>query len=290
MSLKHFVQNAREADSSLKTVYRDAIKQLNRKVNEEQPHPPTHIPDQKDLLTDVFDTEQPVWVFFFDAGRYDMFEQLVWDYFDGELQRCWNGDIGYTGDWFVRNLSGDYGNRGLFSWIPMREQGHVSYDGREHFEIAPDIQPQAKVEEQLAALGYANSPTEETLEVSPQFVNQSVKVHQKGINGGLIRYLKPHPPFEGLEEITTGAGKTMKTREALQSGDLTYRELTDAYRETYNVAFEHASSLIPELDGTIIITADHGTCLTCGQLFHGRNLEKHDHLTVVPWMEVDQLL
>lgn len=40
---------------------------------------------------------------------------------------------------------------------------------------------------------------------------------------------------------------------------------------------------------TDTITHDHGTCLACGQLFHGRRLEMHDHLTTVPWFEVEGL-
>lgn len=58
--------------------------------------------------------------------------------------------------------------------------------------------------------------------------------------------------------------------------------------ETYKVGLEAATELVPDLPGRVILTADHGTCLSCGQLFHGRHLDKHDHLTVVPWMEVSQ--
>jgi hypothetical protein len=229
-------------------------------------------------------------MFFFDAGRYDMFDQLVWDYFDGNLQRSWNGGVAYTGDWTVRHLTGDFGGRGLFSYVPLRSFEDAKYDGRKHFEIAPDVRQDVSVHERLAELGYRERTTDAELKIGPMHINRVVRQHKDGLNGGVIRYIAPHPPFDGLEEITSENTKTMKTEQALDTGELTYKEFTDAYRQTYRKAFDAGTELIPDLDGSVYITSDHGTCLTCGQLFHGRRLEMHDHLTIVPWFEVDRLL
>jgi len=288
MSLNDILSQVKQSDARIATHAKDAIKQIAVKTGAiESRTPPTHLPDQRGLIHELFDTDKQVWLFFFDAGRYDFFDRLVWDYFTGELQRCYNGGIGYTGDWADRNLRYDFGNRGLYSWLPLREhQGE--YDGRNYFDEAPDIVGDKEQEERLAALGYTTSNVERTYEISPQFVNEAVT--NSTMNGGIIRYLKPHPPFDGLESLTSESTKTAETQEALANGELSYAELTAAYVDTYKTAFEHAQELIPELDGKIVITSDHGTCLHCGQLFHGRNHAKHDHLTVMPWFRMDGIV
>lgn len=249
---------------------------------EERP-PPVHVPDQRDLLSDALD--RGAWVILLDAGRYDMFDQLVCDYFEGDLRRVWNGGIGYTGDWFVRNAAGEYSGCGLFSWVPLREQ-QIEYDGRLHFDVAPEIEQESDVETRLAALGYTEGDIDEGYTEAPARVNQAVRDECDDLDGGIVRYIKPHPPFEGLEEITSESTKTEETEAALADGRVTNAELVDAYRETYRTGFEYARDLVGDLDGEVILTADHGTCLTCGQLFHGRYHDKHDHLTIVPWFEV----
>jgi len=289
MSLTAFIRKHRDADAPYTTLLSNAVDEFGSDRDPQPPSPPTHIPDQRDLIRDAFDTDSPVWIFVFDAGRYDIFDQLAWDYVDGQLQRAWNGGVGYTGDWAVRNLTGEFGDRGLFSYVPLRGFGAADYDGREHFAVAPEVNHEFTVQERLAELGYRQRTTDEQIEISPQAVNAAVRDRRGGLNGGLIRYLKPHPPFEGLEDLTSERSKTLETQQALDTGTLTYDELTAAYIDTYHTAFQHAVELIPELPGRIILTADHGTCLTCGQLFHGRRLDKHDHLTIVPWMEVSGL-
>lgn len=291
MSLKDFIDKNRQVGASPTQIAKRAVSELDGKLNQHHREAPKHLPDQRDLIQSWFTPkDEPAWLLFFDAGRYDIFDQLVWDYFDGNLSRTWNGGVGYTGDWTVRNLTWDFGNRGLFSYVPLRGFGAAEYDGRNWFSMAPDIGSEHTVHERLAELGYREKQTEDTFRISPRAVNKAVLNQVDALDGGVIRYLAPHPPFEGLEDLTSESTKTAKTRDALQSGELTYQELTEAYINTYKIAFDRAVELIPQLPGRVVITADHGTCLTCGQLFHGRRLEKHDHLSVVPWFEVDRVL
>lgn len=252
--------------------------------------PPPHLADQGRLIHDWFDTDETRWLVFFDAGRYDFFDQLVWDYFDGDLKRAWNGGVGYTGDWMARNLSFDFGNRGVFTDLPFRELQHVDYDESDWFAYAPDLRQDEPVKQRLAELGYLERENASTIKISTNRINRAVLNVKDELNGGVIRYLKPHPPFAGLEDLTSESTKTAKTRAAIENGDLSYEELTKAYIDTYRTGFEAAKELVAELDGRVILTSDHGTCLTCGQLFHGRALEKHDHLTIMPWFEVDKLV
>jgi hypothetical protein len=287
MSLAAFLRKHRRNDSSLRTILEGGVHELDQRLNTDERHAPTHLPDQRDLIADAFDADERVWILFLDGGRYDIFDQLVGDYFSGDLQRAWNGDIGYTGDWFVRNVDGDYPDRGLFSWVPIRFQ-QIDYDGTDHFAVAPDIMESMGVEERLAALGYTDGEFGDEIGVSGRRVNAAVRQHRDDVRGGLVRYLKPHPPFNGLADVTSERTKTEKTRAALETGDLTYADLTDAYIDTYHTGLSWARDLAADLDGRVILTADHGECLTCGQLFHGRHLDKHDHLTTVPWFEVDR--
>lgn len=261
---------------------------FHRQAHAEGRHEPTHLADQRKRIHSLFDTDKPVWLFFFDGGRFDIFRQLYHDYFSGELEMVYNGGIGYTGDWFDRNMRYDFGNRGFFTLMPIRHQKHVDYDGRNYFATAPDLRNDIAISERLAHLGYTEHQSDATLDVDPLKINAAVRDNPT-LNGGVIRYLKPHPPFDGIEELSAGQSKTDKTRRALQTGELTYQELTASYRATYRTAFESARELIPELSGQVVITADHGECLTCGQLFHGRQHDKHDHLTHVPWFTVEDV-
>ncbi|WP_152415784.1 hypothetical protein [Halovivax asiaticus] len=262
------------------------LKFITNRENGEERRPPVHIPDQRELLSNALD--EPTWVILLDAGRFDMFDQLVGQYFNGKLRRVWNGGVGYTGDWFARNANGSYPDRGLFSWLPLRDQ-QGEYDGRDHFEIAPEIDREMGVGSRLAALGYTDGDIDEGFSEAPGRVNRTVRDRCEQLQGGIIRYIKPHPPFDGLEDLTSESTKTKKTEQALDSDRLTYAELVQAYRETYRTGFEYAKEIVGDLEGNIILTADHGTCLTCDQLYHGRHHDKHDHLTIVPWFEVSGL-
>lgn len=293
MTVRDFLKKHKNADAPAKRLFQDAVEEVSGRVVDRDRRPPCHLPDQRTLIHRLFDHDgngepEPVWMFFFDAGRFDMFDQLVGDYFEGDLRRCWNGGVGYTGDWADRNLRFDFGDRGLFTQMPLRHLQGVDYDGRDNFAIAPDISHEQTVGQRLAALGYTSGDLDECWDISPYHVNAAVR--DSDVAGGVVRYLKPHPPFVGMQELTSESTKTAETQAALDAGDITYQELTDAYRSTYRIAFEAAADLVPQLDGRVILTADHGTCLTCGQLFHGRHLEKHDHLTHVPWFEVDRTL
>lgn len=287
MTVRDFLRS----HQSPRRLLEDVVAEVHQRVNGDGWHPPRHVPEQHGLIQEWFDTDAERWLVFFDAGRYDLFDQLVDEYLEGDLQRCYNGGYGYTGDWTTAHLLGDFGDRGLFSYVPLRGFGDAEYDGREHFAIAPDVRPERSVHDRLAELGYAEFDADRPTyaeRIGPHHVNAAVREHADALNGGVVRYIAPHPPFLGLEQLTSESTKTAKTRAALASGELTYAELVAAYERTYRMAFEYLLELLPDLGGEVVITADHGTCLTCGQLFHGRRLRMHDHLTVVPWFVVDR--
>jgi len=256
------------------------------------PDVPTDKPDgvisQDWLLKTALADDDPLWVIWLDGGRVDYFKRLVDDYFDGELYTCWNGGIGYSGDWADRHLRRDMSGYGLFSVSPVRSLQRTDYDGRDYFDIAPEIDTGDSLQDRLAALGYREQDGDTIAKLSPERCNQAVREYLDQIDGGVIRYLKPHPPFEGLKGMTSGSQKTRATWHAIWSGELTHDELANAYVATYRQAFEAAADIVPELDGTVILTADHGECLgDCGQLYHSREHDTHRHLCEVPWFVVD---
>ena len=294
MGLKRFIRNTARVhklygpqtalDLGLRTV---RVKTLGRPKPIRPPKP--DLPDQADLVADFLSGDEPAWLLWFDGGRYDWFEELYPEYFEGELSKCWNGGVGYTGDWSVRNLSTSFPGRGLFSNPALRNLDRVNYDGRKYFDVAPEVgaQEESAIRERLATLGYLERQ-ENPVSIDPQGTNTTCLNHSESVTGGVVRYLKPHPPFEGLEDLTSGASKTADTMDAMIDGRLSVGELEAAYEQTYRLAFEAAADLVPELDGDVVITADHGECLDCGQLFHSRNHKRHEHLVNVPWFEVSK--
>jgi hypothetical protein len=252
---------------------------------------PDGVPDQYQYVQDALQ-ESGTWVLWLDGGRYDWFKRLYPEYFEGTLQKVWNGGVGYTGDWSVRNLDQRYPDTGIFSSVLPGDCNAVEYDDLRHFDLAEDVRlpGDPSVRDRLATLGYMEVNGNEVTEISPGATNEMVRRHRDRVDGGLVRYLKPHPPLKGLEEITRGSGKVRNTHEALRDGKLTFDELEAAYVDTYREVLDAVATLASELDGRVIITADHGECLRCGQLFHSRTHRKHGHLVNVPWFEVAEVL
>jgi len=71
--------------------------------------------DQRDLV------EGNGWsdIIIFDAGRYDIFEELYLEYFEGKLHKVWNGNIGCTHDWMKRTFRCLYPDVTYYSPAPQ---------------------------------------------------------------------------------------------------------------------------------------------------------------------------
>jgi len=127
MSVLDFIKQQRQAGASWTDTVTSGIAELGDRVDDTERQAPAHVDSQYELIGDLFDTDAEVWMIFMDAGRFDIFDQLYPEYLDGDLKRCYNGGVGYTGDWTVKHLSRDFGNRGLFSWVPLRGFGATEY-------------------------------------------------------------------------------------------------------------------------------------------------------------------
>lgn len=240
--------------------------------------------DQAPLVEDVL--ANAGWLIWLDGARYDYARDLFPEFLDVDPLPAWNGDIGYTGDWAVEHLAGEYPDLGCFSPAQLWGFGAVDYDAREHFGHAPQFDEVA-VETKLAALGYLEADS--SWSTHSERVADFARAHLDQVAGGVIRFIRPHPPLLGLDEITGGSGKLGRTKDAVERGDLTVDELHAAYEATYRSVLEVVADLVADLDGRIAITADHGECLLdegCKQVFHRRGYEPHNHLVNVPWAEV----
>jgi len=229
--------------------------------------------DQKGLI------EKENWdnLIIFDACRYDYFEKIYPDYLEGNLSKVHNRGISWTCEWFQEMFDGKY-NAVLFSAAPFAIRDKWSERGWTYTNHFVDV------------IGHQDIDfNHEKGSSPPDLINEAVRRH--GWDGKrVIRYLQPHPPFLNtpLEELSRGKGKIQRTEKALIEGEITERELKDAYEENVRIAFEGAVGLIPDLDGSVVITSDHGTALNeSSYLFHAQSYPEMSCLNEVPWFEVE---
>lgn len=217
---------------------------------------------QRDLL------EHTLWdhLIIFDGGRFDVFADIYPEYLDGSLQRVHNGGFGFTANWFAHHFPDTYDAQLFHGGLPIHafEQNPQEYDEREHFA---DV------------LGYeAYAWDDRRATCPPAAVIDAVQEHGLGEHT-VIRFLQPHNPYKGYPNVTTAADAQRLDR----------AELWAAYEETYRWGLDaFTEELLPRLDGTVVVTADHGQCLGgCNQYLHGPDHDHHDHLVTVPWLEID---
>jgi len=234
------------------------------------------LPDQKELI------EEENWdnLIIFDACRYDFFEKLYPEYLRGTLRKVWNGGVSWTYDFFQRNFDGEY-DAVLYSAAPFAIREKWSERGWTYTDHFVDV------------IGHQDIDFDREKGSSPpELINEAVRRHNW--NGKrVIRILQPHPPFldTPLEKLTRGKGKIQRTEKALVEGEITEQDLRVAYEKNVRIAFEGAVDLIPDLDGKVVITSDHGTALNENSyLFHARSYPEMPCLNHVPWFRAEDTL
>jgi len=215
----------------------------------------------------------------FDACRYNYFEKIYPKYLKGELKKAHNRGISYTFDWFDEMFDGKY-DAVLYTAAPFAVRENFAERGWTYTDHFVDV------------VGHQDIDFNHEKGTSPpKLINEAVRGHDW--NGKrVIRYLQPHPPFldTPLEDLTRGKGKIQRTEQALVKGEITEQDLKDAYEKNVRVAFEGAVDLIPDLDGAVVITSDHGTALNENSyLFHTRSHPEMPCLNHVPWFEVEEV-
>lgn len=205
------------------------------------------------------------WLIILDGCRYDILSEVC----NQTVTPVYNGGFAFTANWFAEHLTQTYtipffhGGQPIYSF----EHNPNEYDERNHFRRVPHWE-----EYDWGCEGLSTSP--------PQSVIEVVKQTADPRHGGVIRFLQPHNPYKGLEDIH--AARDAQRYETVQ--------LRQAYTETLLWALEEINeNLLPWLKGTGIITADHGQAFgedCCEQYLHGPYHDMCECLTTVPWVEL----
>lgn len=135
--------------------------------------------------------------------------------------------------------------------------------------------------ERDASIGFTSHPstvTERATEAASQFPNKRLIIH----------YLQPHKPFLGEwgSERFENVGDLQTT---VKHNDATREEVVRAYRENLNLVLSAVKTLLEELTGKLVVTADHGELLCepespipSQRYGHPRGIYV-DELVKVPW-------
>lgn len=232
-----------------------------------------------------------------DACRYDTFRDR--HELDGTLEpRISQGTA--TGNF----LNGNFGDDEFFDTVYVTANPHVSRlcEGQFH-----DIIPV-----------WETDWDDELRTVTPEaMVNATIEAQTKFPNKRIIsHFVQPHAPFIGenaRESFGVETGITLNRMMAqgtdnggysnreefpnawsrLQSGEITKKEIFEAYCENLEVALDSLADLIEKLGGKSVITADHGEMF--GEMAFPLPIRRVGHsgkvytplLVKVPWFILD---
>lgn len=140
-----------------------------------------------------------------------------------------------------------------------------------------------------------------------QVTSSAVKAHRQYPNKRIIvHYMQPHDPplgptaselreeFEihgASPEENSSRGK--RVMELVASGEIPEEKAHRAYRETLEIVLDEVSSLLEQVDGKVVISADHGEMFgeqpypVLGRLYEHYQNPKTKELCKVPWFTVD---
>lgn len=196
-----------------------------------------------------------------DSYRYDYFEEH--SRFDGNLSRVLTQG-NWSLEWVLSNFAGeDFSDTVCVS-------GNVFYERLEQDTLFT-----------LESLGRDPEVITETArEMNEKYPNKKLIVH----------YMTPHAPHLG--EIASGfadADEEFADVFALyKKGEIGEEKMKQSYVENIQIAESYADSLLGELEGKTVITADHGENL--GEVQFGLKRCGHGHETeecrFVPWLEL----
>jgi hypothetical protein len=234
-----------------------------------------------------------------DACRYDVFKEVNW--IDGDLDYAISAgshseefcEVNFAGGPFydtvyvTANAFGARIGNGVFY--------DLVYTGK---EIDEDFVGWHAFSERMEA----GTVYDATLEAVEQYPNKRTIAHS----------MQPHTPYfgdkaEALRERVEDDGLIVRSRdpekvkkyslddenvvislkEAANRGYVSHAEIKEVYIENLRIVLEYVESLVTELDGKVVITADHGEYLgENGKLGHPK-YEYSEVVRKVPWLVID---
>jgi len=217
------------------------------------------------------------WLVVCSGGRYDILRELFGQHFTIETTpvRVHNNRVVSISDWMGTMFPRTYEGLFVHGGQPVHSMQGGGWDERDHFETVPS---------------YTEFDWDaEYNTCRPGRVNDIVREYLPAHDRGVVRFLQPRPPFRQLSvPAQDRTARIQRIANAVRANELSLEAVMAAYRDSYEwVLAEGITDLLPDLDGTIIVTADHGECLgDCGQWFHGYGYDPHHHLVTVPWVVI----
>ena len=212
-----------------------------------------------------------------DACRYDLFAEL--NSIDGQLSSVISAGS-HTGEFVVQNFADrQFADLVYVSANPQLQTNDVTgnffafvhlwedYWDKDLKTVLPDI------------------VTREALAAEKQYPNKRLVVH----------YLQPHYPFIGetgrqIEHRSVGAGGVIAEDpeiasiwKQLKRGKVEKSTVRNAYIENLNLVLPHVETLVENLDGKTVITADHGNAFGEWGIYGHPSGVYFEPLVKVPW-------
>lgn len=234
-----------------------------------------------DKATKVMDEDWDTLVLL-DACRYDMFEEQV--PFEGKLES--QISLGSTSEEFLaQNFSdGEYHDTVYVNsnaYLPK-----LGLDQDKTFHAVIDLLDDWNNELETA---HPETVTEAALKAHANFPNKRLIIH----------YMQPHIPFIGKfgQELQNSieywsVWKPLRKNNAKFS----HRDVWKAYKENLDIVFEYVRTLINEVDGKTVLSADHGNMIgerhspIPTKRFYGHPWGVYTpELVRVPWFEIESV-
>ncbi|MEM4781772.1 MAG: methyltransferase domain-containing protein [Halalkalicoccus sp.] len=251
-----------------------------------------------------------------DSCRYDYFEALYPEYFEGGLRKVRSPvdpEHGYaTSTWCNGTFSGYYDDTTYLS-TTLRINSRRAVDGfhaGERFGRVVDL--------------WETGWNEAYGTVLPETVNEAVLEERDRTERTIVHYSQPHFPYLSLDppaaakdnDLEKRTTRRFKARAEIGStirhalGDDGARTLLEtlgvgplnpmdeilrehgpatmerAYRENLRGVLESVAALVEELPGRTVITADHGELLGENGYYGHSYVPDHEAVSTVPWFEV----
>ena len=213
-----------------------------------------------------------------DACRYDYFESLYKEFFDGDLEK--RISLGSnTIEWCLESFKGYYPDVIYISGNPYinSKVGIKGFNARRNFYKVIDVWD----------FGWDN----ELSTVPPWNINKyALKYIDKKM---IIHYMQPHGPYIGKVRLDIETwdkyGKTIRGMWEHPRPDINL--LREAYKANLELVLREVERLIKYVKSRgfkkkIVITADHGELLGEDGMFAHPCHVKHPVLNTVPWLEV----
>jgi hypothetical protein len=105
----------------------------------------------------------------------------------------------------------------------------------------------------------------------------------------ISHYMQPHSPYfssstnyNELNEYEKHPFKALK-----QGGDRMQKKVWSAYLDNLRYALDHIEILLENVDGTVVLSADHGELLGDHHMYYHMPGNIHPKLKKVPWVKID---